>query len=84
MKRRLLSTVVAGIMGAMLVACGSASEPTEVTEITEASQETPLAAASADESVAAVVQAIVGRGVLRVGVKNAGVGLGYEGPVTGG
>ena len=70
MKRRLLSTVVAGIMGAMLVACGSASEPTEVTEITEASQETPLAAAPTDESVAADVQAIVDRGVLKVGVKN--------------
>ena len=83
MKRRLLSTVVAGIMGAMLVACGSASEPTEVTEITEASQETPLAAASADESVAADVQAIVDRGVLRVGVKNAVVGFGYEDPLTG-
>ena len=83
MKRRLLSTVVAGIMGAMLVACGSASEPTEVTEITEVSQETPLAAASADESVAADVQAIVDRGVLRVGVKNAVVGFGYEDPLTG-
>lgn len=83
MKRRLLSTVVAGIMGAMLVACGSASEPTEVTEITEASQETPLAAAPADESVAADVQAIVDRGVLRVGVKNAVVGFGYEDPLTG-
>ena len=83
MKRRLLSTVVAGIMGAMLVACGSASEPTEVTEITEASQETPLAAASADESVAADVQAIVDRGVLRVGVKNAVVGFGYVDPLTG-
>ena len=83
MKRRLLSTVVAGIMGAMLVACGSASEPTEVTEITEASQETPLAAASADESVAADVQAIVDRGVLKVGVKNAVVGFGYEDPLTG-
>ena len=83
MKRRLLSTVVAGIMGAMLVACGSASEPTEVTEITEASQETPLAAAPADESVAADVQAIVDRGILKVGVKNAVVGFGYEDPLTG-
>lgn len=83
MKRRLLSTVVAGIMGAMLVACGSASEPTEVAEITEASQETPLAAAPADESVAADVQAIVDRGVLKVGVKNAVVGFGYEDPLTG-
>ena len=83
MKRRLLSTVVAGILGAMLVACGSASEPTEVTEITEASQETTLAAAPADESVAADVQAIVDRGVLKVGVKNAVVGFGYEDPLTG-
>ena len=83
MKRRLLSTVVAGIMGAMLVACGSASEPTEVTEITEVSQDTPLAAAPTDESVAADVQAIVDRGVLKVGVKNAVVGFGYEDPLTG-
>ena len=81
--RRSLSAVAAGMMGALLVACGSASEPTEVTEITEASQETPLAAASADESVAADVQAIVDRGVLRVGVKNAVVGFGYVDPLTG-
>ena len=49
MKRRLLSAVVAGMMGAMLVACGSASQPEEVAEITEEAQETPLAAQPTEE-----------------------------------
>jgi putative glutamine transport system substrate-binding protein len=83
MKRRLLSAVVAGMMGAMLVACGSASQPEEVTEITDEAQETPLAAQPTDESVAEDVQAIIDRGVLKVGVKNAVVGFGYEDPLTG-
>lgn len=83
MKRRLLSTVVAGIMGAMLVACGSTSEPAEVAETTDVSEETPLAAQPTDESVAEDVQAIIDRGVLKVGVKNAVVGFGYEDPLTG-
>ena len=83
MKRRLLSAVVAGMMGAMLVACGSASQPEEVTEITDDAQETPLAAQPTDESAAEDVQAIIDRGVLKVGVKNAVVGFGYEDPLTG-
>ena len=69
MKRRLLSTVIAGIMGAMLVACGSTSEPAEVAEITDASEETPLAAQPTDESVAEDVQAIIDRGVLKVALR---------------
>ena len=83
MKRRLLSSMVAGIMGAMLVACGSSSEPAEVTEIPDDSQQTPLAAQPADDSVAEDVKAIIDRGVLKVGVKNAVVGFGYEDPLTG-
>ena len=89
MKRRILSAMVAGIMGAMLVACGSASEPeepaetAEAAEITDEAQETPLEAQPADESVAEDVQAIIDRGVLKVGVKNAVVGFGYEDPLTG-
>ena len=84
MKRRLLSAMVAGMMGAMLVACGSASQPEETTEIPDASQEAPLAVQPTDESsMAEDVQAIVDRGVLKVGVKNAVMGFGYEDPLTG-
>ena len=83
MKKRLFRSVVAGIMGAMLVACGSASDPAEDAAITDASSDTPLAATPADENLPEDVQAIIDRGVLKVGVKNAVVGFGYEDPLTG-
>lgn len=83
MKKRLFRSVVAGIMGAMLVACGSTSDPAEDAAITDASSDTPLAATPADENLPEDVQAIIDRGVLKVGVKNAVVGFGYEDPLTG-
>lgn len=87
MKRRILSTVLAGVMGAMLMACGSTAPASGETAITEASEDVPLAAEPAteptDEAVAEDVQAIIDRGVLKVGVKNAVVGFGYEDPLTG-
>lgn len=83
MKKRLLRSVVAGIMGAVLVACGSNSDPAEGTAITDASSDTSLATTPADENLPEDVQAIIDRGVLKVGVKNAVVGFGYEDPLTG-
>ncbi|MBO4456331.1 MAG: transporter substrate-binding domain-containing protein [Butyrivibrio sp.] len=81
--RRSLSAVAAGMMGALLVACGSASEPAELSETTDSAQETPLAEQPADDSLEEDVKAIVDRGVLKVGVKNAVMGFGYEDPLTG-
>ena len=95
MKKRLVSAILAGAMGFMLVACGGASTETaevagEQTE-TEATEEasTDEVTKEADESDAAEtevaddVQAIKDRGVLKVGVKNAVIGFGYEDPLTG-
>ncbi|MCR5802524.1 MAG: transporter substrate-binding domain-containing protein [Lachnospiraceae bacterium] len=72
-----------------LIGCGS-SEPAPVqsSQITETPSETPKAEepktdAEPAEEVAADVQAIIDRGVLRVGVKNAVIGFGYEDPLTG-
>lgn len=50
------------------------------TETTEAAEEATTAASG---EVAADVQAIIDRGVLRVGVKNAVVGFGFEDTLTG-
>lgn len=51
-------------------------------EISSATPESESAAISGD-GLAADVQAIVDRGVLKVGVKNAVIGFGYEDPLTG-
>ena len=98
MKKRLVSTILAGAMSFMLVACGSAStETAEVagekteTEATEAASTEELSKeaeettdeGAAEDAVADDVQAIKDRGVLKVGVKNAVIGFGYEDPLTG-
>ena len=83
-----------GMTVSLLAGCGSktaeeaapaAEEATEAAEeTTEAAVETETAeteAASGD--LAEDVQAIVDRGVLRVGVKNAVVGFGYQDALTG-
>lgn len=80
-KNRSLSVLLAGVMSLMLVACGST--PSEATADVEATSEV----AGAQKSEATVypedVQAVIDRGVLRVGVKNAVMGFGYEDPLTG-
>lgn len=64
------------------------AESTAVSETladAESTQEesTQAAATEASEEAAADVQAIIDRGVLRVGVKNAVVGFGYQDPLSG-
>ncbi len=81
MKRRLMSALVAGIMGVMLVACGSATEGSAKADADTA--EVAGAKKPADESYPEDVQAVIDRGTLRVGVKNAVIGFGYEDPLTG-
>ena len=79
---RVLSGVLAGLLVLGLTGCGGSSAPAAATA---AAAETP-AATTAGETAAALdadVQAIVDRGVLRVGVKNAVIGFGYQDPITG-
>lgn len=97
MKKRLLSVITAiGVL--MLAGCGSeeiaqTASTQEETPIVEASDdgaditETPTDISTeettSDSEVSEDVQAIIDRGVLRVGVKNAVIGFGYEDPLTG-
>ena len=88
MKKRLFSVLAAGIMGVMLVACGSTSQTAQVSEAKPEPEETvteekPAEEVVTEEVVAEDVQKIIDRGVLKVGVKNAVVGFGYEDPLTG-
>lgn len=80
---RVLSGVLAGLLVLGLTGCGGSSAPAATSA--PAANEAP-AATTAGEAAAALdadVQAIVDRGVLRVGVKNAVIGFGYQDPITG-
>ena len=80
--KKFLSVLVAGLMGATLIGCGAESvEANEAATATETVAE-PEEAATPDP-VADDVQAIKDRGILKVGVKNAVIGFGYEDPLTG-
>ena len=81
--RKWLSIGLTAVMLLMLLAgCGSSSETAstttaDATPVTEAAA--PVEATTVEtQEVAADVQAIIDRGVLRVGVKNAVVGFGYQ------
>ena len=72
--KKLFALILAALMVLSLTACGGDSAATEAP--TKVADE-PSAAADAD------VQAIIDRGVLRVGVKNAVIGFGYQDPISG-
>ena len=84
---RVLSGVLAGLMVLGLAACGGTSAAPAAATATPATTDTTAAAPAEDTTAAAAldadVQAIVDRGVLRVGVKNAVLGFGYQDPITG-
>lgn len=84
MKKRnaILSSVLAGAMLLSLSACGGADSSSSSAA---AGGDSSAAATgeAAGEALGADTQAIVDRGVLRVGVKNAVVGFGYQDPATG-
>lgn len=86
MKKRnaILSSVLAGAMLLSLTACGSTddSSSSSAAETGDSSSAAATGEASG-EALGADTQAIVDRGVLRVGVKNAVVGFGYQDPATG-
>ncbi|MCR5656961.1 MAG: transporter substrate-binding domain-containing protein [Butyrivibrio sp.] len=93
MKKKLISALMAGVMGVMLVACAGTTEPETTAEVTAEDEPAPTAAEPETEEAATEepasdaaeedVQAIIDRGVLKVGVKNAVMGFGYEDPLTG-
>ena len=82
MKRKILSIVFAGIMSLMLVACGGESTG-ETSETSSDATASPASDSSSGESASEDVQAMIDRGVLKVGVKNAVMGFGFEDPLTG-
>ena len=73
---KLFAAALAALTLMGLTACG-ASAPADTTAAPAAADTTAAAGLDAD------VQAIVDRGVLRVGVKNAVIGFGYQDPITG-
>ena len=84
--KKLISLLLCAVMAASLLAGCGASGSEEVTEVkvpsetavTEAAAQTQAAPAYAED-----VQAVVDRGVLRVGVKNAVLGFGFQDELTG-
>ena len=73
--KKLFVLLLAALMLLSLAACGSDTVATEAP--------TAAPAAASAEAVNADVQAIIDRGVLRVGVKNAVIGFGYQDPISG-
>lgn len=87
MKKRILALVTSMVVtAAMLAGCGGAQESTQESAseaIPAATEEVKDVEAEVVESLGADTQAIVDRGVLKVGVKNAVVGFGFQDTLTG-
>ena len=86
--KRFVSVALAALMLLPILAgCGAKTEPTVATAApaaTEAATTAPAAAeTTAPVALAEDVQKIVDRGVLRVGVKNAVLGFGFQDELTG-
>ena len=79
---KILSAFLAVWMLLALAACGGTSTPAATTAA-PAETAAPAQDTAAADPLDADVQAIVDRGVLRVGVKNAVLGFGYQDPITG-
>ena len=79
---KLLASTLAALTILSLAACGAPTQ-TETTAAPAAEAATAAAGTTAVPGLDADVQAIVDRGVLRVGVKNAVIGFGYQDPITG-
>ena len=84
MKRihKALSGLLAATMALSLAACGGSAPASSAAASTPASSADAASTAAPAGEVNADVQAIIDRGVLRVGVKNAVIGFGYQDPLT--
>lgn len=89
MKKKVLAVVVGMTMAMMtLTGCGAektagAAEPAASSESVAAEETESGAADAAADGMSTDVQAIIDRGVLRVGVKNAVIGFGFQDELTG-
>ena len=82
--RKKFAALLAGVMSlAMLTACGGSTSSSTAASSTAASSVAGSTAAASTTEWPEDVQEIVDRGVLRVGVKNAVPGFGYQDPLTG-
>ena len=93
MKKKIVALLtVVTVVGALLAGCGSTEAEAPVAE-TPATEEVPVEEAAPEETEEIVeeatdtlgpdTQAIIDRGVLKVGVKNAVVGFGFQDTLTG-
>ena len=82
MKKKCKALLAGALSLMMLTACGASSSSTAAPASSSGSAGSSTAAAS-DTAWPEDVQEIVDRGVLRVGVKNAVPGFGYQDPLTG-
>ncbi len=88
-KKRVAALLLSSLMAvSMLAGCGSSSsssssEAEAEEETAEETAEETSEEAEAETEYAEDVQAIIDRGVLRVGVKNAVIGFGYQDELTG-
>lgn len=77
--KKCASLLLSALMLVSLVACGKSTD-------NKSTSPTPASSTPSDTGTevkyAAEVQAIIDRGVLRVGVKNAVIGFGYQDPLT--
>ena len=82
--RKKFAALLAGVMSlAMLTACGGSTGSSTAASSAAASSAAGSTAAASTTEWPEDVQEIVDRGVLRVGVKNAVPGFGYQDPLTG-
>ena len=82
--RKKFAALLAGFMSlAMLTACGGSTSSSTAASSTAASSAAGSTVAASTTEWPEDVQEIVDRGVLRVGVKNAVPGFGYQDPLTG-
>lgn len=91
LKKFVALSLTAAMSMMLFTGCGSTEATAESTEevvteeivAEETAEEAPTEETEAEGEVAEDVQAIIDRGVLRVGVKNAVEGFGFQDPLTG-
>lgn len=82
LKKLLVLMVSIALMASLFVGCSSKEEATGASETNEVATEAATESTAEEVTLAEDVQKIVDRGVLRVGVKNAVVGFGYQDPLS--
>lgn len=85
MRKRFLSLGMAAALTAVMVftGCGNSTKTSGATTAADAATVADIETTEAAEAFPADVQAIIDRGVLKVGVKNAVIGFGFQDTLTG-